>query len=130
MSVAIFIASESEIEGEDVFVDGKSLGSVEPTVLERIAEQAGCPHIYDLISQDPGELAEYLDELDEADLPSLEWYPAAEGLTAVRGLRDHITAHPTSVPNPEAVLTDLNEMERVLNVLDEHAVKFHFEMDF
>ena len=130
MSVAIYIACESEIEGEDTFVDGKSLGRVDPPVLEKIAAQAGCPYIYDLISQDPGELAEYLDEVDEADLPPLEWHPATAGLTAIRGLRDHIRAHPESVPEPEAVLADLEDIERVLTVLDEHSVKFHFEMDF
>ncbi len=129
MGVAIYIACESEIDGVDTHVDGKSLARVDPDVLENIENQVGCRHIYDLMSFDPDELAEYVDELDTADAAPVEWFPASEGLNTVRGLRDHISKDPSAVPDANAVLSDLNDMEGVLLILDKQGVGFHFAVD-
>ncbi len=130
MSVAIYIACETEIEGEDTFVDGKALGHVDPEVLERIEKNLSCRPIYDLMSQDAGELSEFLEDVGDDAIPAEQWFPAKEGLQTVRALRDYLLNDPASVPGSAEVIEDLVDFERVLTILDAHGVRFHFAMDF
>lgn len=69
-------------------------------------------------------------QIERDGIPAEEWFEPAEGLTVVRGLQAHISAHRKSVSQPAAVLADLAELEQVLLVAQKHSVLFHFAWDF
>ena len=130
MSVAIYIACESEPDGEDTFVSGKALGHVDPDTLAGIENKLGCTSVYDLMSVNPDDIAEFVEDLDESQIGAEEWYPPAEGLRTVRMLRDYIQGSPSSVPNWKDVIEDLTECERVLQLLEARGIGFHFAIDY
>lgn len=130
MSVAIYIACETELDGEDTFVCGKALGHVDPDVLERVEKKIGCKPLYEFMSYDPEDVAEFLDDPDESELAPEEWFSAREGLRTVQELQDHIRNNPSSVPNHQDVIEDLSECERVLKLLESRGIGFHFAIDY
>ena len=130
MSVAIYIVCESELEGEDTFVDGKALGHIDPNALEKLEKQIGCRPLYEFMSQNPDDMAEFLEDMEDSAIAPEEWFAAKDGLQTVRGLHKYIQANPSSVANAGDVLEDLSECERVLKLLDAHKVGFHFAIDY
>ncbi|MDP2228265.1 MAG: hypothetical protein Q8J78_12400 [Moraxellaceae bacterium] len=136
MSVALYIVLEKEIADFDVFVDGKAVGHAEEEVLEKICVDLGVPPLMVFFSQDPDELADFLDdELGEEapepdELPAEEWFDAAAGLVTVQTLADHLEAHPQAIENSAAIAEDLRDYQRVLERLKTEKVRWHFAMDF
>ena len=130
MSVAIYIACEFEPDGEDTFVDGKALGHVDPETLAVIEKKIGCRPLYDCMSVDPDDLDEFLDEPGESSVAAERWFPAKDGLQTVRELQSYIRKNPSSVPNSTAVVEDLSDCERVLEVLESRGIRFHFAIDY
>ena len=130
MSVAIYIACESDIEGEDTFVDGKALGHVDPEVLEAVEKNLPCKGIYDFMSASADEFAEFMDDVDDAEMADEVWHTAEQGLETVRLLRDYLRANPDSVPSAADVIEDLDDFERVLQLLESSGIGFHFAMDY
>lgn len=133
MSSAIYIVTKKQIKGFDAFVNGKAIGTVDGEALERLCKAAGVESLLGFISQDPDELADFLDEegVDGADaLPAEEWFTAERGLAAIQGLQAHLRANPGTLPGQAAVLDDLAEYEGVLLKLAEKKVDWHFAIDF
>lgn len=135
MSVAYYIVTREEPEDLDTFVNGKALAHLDDGVMDQLCEAAGVRSLLDFLSQDPEELEEFLaDEgiaLDEDNgLPDTEWFSAAEGLTAVRGLLTHLRQHPKAMPNTADIIEDLLEYEAVLLQLAERKIAWHLALDF
>jgi hypothetical protein len=68
---------------------------------------------------------------DEAVAGSNEtWFSPAEALDVVRGLRRRLEDHPDEVDDASQVVTELKEMETVLEASWEHRIRFHFSVDY
>ena len=61
-----------------------------------------------------------------ADLPAVRWFPAADGLAAVRALAAHLTAHPDSMSGQTDVVAELTALARELADAQRAGVRFRF----
>ncbi|HEV3146236.1 MAG TPA: hypothetical protein VGZ47_20280 [Gemmataceae bacterium] len=97
--------------------------------IDELAERLELRPLSRFFSTNPEAVSAYLAEqgLDPAqyDLPDEEWFEAAEGLEAVRGLLDAIRAEPTSIPKSDRILADLEAIEHVLAAAVLQDVRFH-----
>lgn len=135
MSAALYIVSEREIDGLDIFVDGKAVGHADEETLEAICVELGVPPLMAFYSENPAALADFLtEEMEEEapsrdELPAEEWFSAADGLVTVAALADHLQAHPSAVADAAAIVNDLRDYARVLERLKKAKVRWHFAMD-
>ncbi|MGC1276376.1 MAG: hypothetical protein WBC44_21955 [Planctomycetaceae bacterium] len=136
MGAALYVVFEKDIPDFDAFVNGKALSAAERP-LERVANQLGVTPLMSFFSIDPQEAADFLDEemLDEQgeesiDVPPEQWFDAGLGLKTVRALRQHLRDDPQVVRNAEAVLSDLDEFEAVLQRAEAAGVRWHLAVDY
>jgi hypothetical protein len=59
-------------------------------------------------------------------LPPEKWFDAAEGLTTVRALIEHVGANLNHFKQPNPILRDLKAVEALLAAAQESGVRFHF----
>lgn len=133
MGVALYIVTQQDVDF-DTFVDGKAVGRLEHELLEAACATAGVPSLLTFLSENPEELADFLDEEGiepdtELDIPQERWFQPAAGLLAVRGLLAHLREHPGSLPLQAAVIDDLEDYERVLTRLQVLDMPWHFAID-
>lgn len=125
MSVAYFIVLEREIDGLDTYLNGKDLAkSVE--ALDRAAASQGLKPLSEFVSLDPDVLGDFDEEEADSDSnepPSLQNFPAEDGLKTIQALLK-------SGKWPEGVVIDLQDCERILKEAARHQVGWHFEVDF
>lgn len=133
MSVSFFIVTEREIDGLDTFVNGKAIAGLSDEALQAACTAAGVGSIFDFVSADPEELADFLDDeaLDDSmELAPEEWFAAEEGLAWTVKLAAYLEAHPAAVDGSAEVLEDLAEYRAVFEALQSHGVRWHFQVDF
>lgn len=135
MGVALYIVVKKKIRGFDPFVNGKAIGHADEKAITDLCTMLGVPSLFSFISQDLGELEEFLlDEgldMEEPDeLPKEEWFSAEEGLVSVRALIAHLANNASALANAEAVIEDLREYEQVLVTLAEKKTLWHFAVDY
>ena len=95
--------------------------------LDRVARDAGLRSLDEFESDDPQYAVADLDlDPDELGLPPVEWFAAADGLTAVGRLIAHLNARPAAVPRQQDVLADLAAVEAELAQADRAGVRFRF----
>ena len=131
MGVALYIMPEREVDGLEVYVNGKALGRSE--LLDRLAEQAGVRPLMQFFSQDPAEAAAFF-EVEGVEPPaegfaSEQWYSATEGLATVLGLISYLEANGAAIPESSALIEDLHEFESVLSQLASEGVGWHLAVD-
>lgn len=133
MSVAYYIVLKSEIAGFDPFVNGKAVAHANDKTLATICASLKVKPIAEFVSQDPGELAELIEDagVDVPDeLPEEQWFKAEEGLATVRAIIKHLSENPKALKNSTAVVEELQEYELVLERLQKEGVLWHFAVDF
>lgn len=131
MGVAIYIQPKIEIEDFDDLVDGKAVAGVNEETWDGFCRELGVTSLMELASQNPEELNDLMDELEEdMELPDEQWFPASEGLKTVKALIAHLELNPGAVFDVGAVLEDLKGYERVLERFDREGIEFHFALDF
>src|SRR5688500_17363256 len=97
--------------------------------LDRVARDAGLRSLDEFESYDPQHVAGEFDlDAEELGLPPVEWFPAADGLAAVRALIAHLTSHPDSVRNQADVLVDLTNVEAEVAAADRAGVRIRFQV--
>ncbi len=122
MGSAYYIVLEHEIEGLDTTMDGKRLAQgIE--ALDAQAREAGVRPLSEFVSIPPEELAEFLGDANERELPPVQQFPADEGLKTVKALLAKTTGQ-----DPR-LTADLRECERILSKASENQVKWHFQID-
>lgn len=129
----IYIAIEKQIPGFDPFVNGKAVSRAKETDIDRICTEAGVRSLWAYVSQDPDELAGFLEDegmTPEGNLPEEEWYDPREGLSFVEKLSGHLKANPNCIKHSAAILEDLEEYESVFVVLVQNNIRWHFAVDF
>jgi hypothetical protein len=132
VSVAYYIVPEREIDGFDHFVNGKALGRANEKALVKLCKQLNVTPLTGFLSQDPDELAEFIEdegvEVPES-LPAEEWFDASAGLETVRALLQHLASEPKALKNSEAIIEDLRECEAVLARLAKENLRWHLALD-
>ena len=130
MSVAVFIVAERP--GPDISVDGKALGHADEEVLEALCRDLGVAPLSRFLSQDPEELADYLEDAatETGDLPEEQWFSASDGLSTVRALVNRLESRPDVLARSAEILEDLREFETALSVLEAEGIRWHLQMDF
>ncbi len=132
MGAALYIVPERDVEGFDTFVSGKALASCEQ--LDQYAELAGVRPLMQFFSQDPVELAEFLEsegiDPDPDALTEERWFPAADGLRSVRGILAFLAANPKTTSDLPAIVEDLYALESVLGRLETEGIRWHLAVDF
>jgi hypothetical protein len=96
--------------------------------LDRLATASGLTPLGAFESYDASDVEDYLDEDEEspADVPPVKWFPASDGLAAVRALAAHLAAHPNSVSVQAEVLSELGELAGELVDAERAGVRFRF----
>jgi hypothetical protein len=92
----IYIAIEKQIPGFDPFVNGKAVSRAKETDIDRICTEAGVRSLWAYVSQDPDELAGFLEDegmTPEGNLPEEEWYDPGKGCPSSRSCR--VISRPT-----------------------------------
>jgi hypothetical protein len=126
MGVAYFIVLDKEDPGFETFVDGKAVARASHSI-RAICDKLGLKSLDDLTSF--GALDEQFDvpkEYREEDTP---WFEPHEGIEWVGALCDYIETNPSSVKDPDRVLSDLDEYESVLKMAANIGAKWHLELD-
>ena len=82
-----------------------------------------------LLSENPAVLAEQMAaegfDPTRMRLPPERWFTAAEGLTVMRALIEHVTANLNDFKQPNPILRDLKAIEAVLIAAEAEGVRFH-----
>ena len=126
MGAALYIALEKEIPGVNSVIDGKMLSRAEKN-LEEAAQRLGVRPLMEFFSISADEASDLLGE-DTAgiEIPSVQWFSAAEGLKTVQAL----LAEAESSPDLKGAKDDLLDCERVLKEAEKHGVSWHLAIDF
>lgn len=133
MSVAYYIVPETEIQDFEHFVNGKALGHCDEARLSELCELLNIKPLMDFFSEDPEELAEFMEFIDEeapTEFPPLEWFDPAEGLRSAQALIEHLTVNPEAMEGSAEILDDLKEFEVVLSRLVQENIRWHLALDF
>lgn len=130
MGVFLFIELEHEISDLDDDLDGKAWAQGD-VPLDEIAGRIGLKTIADMTSCSSEQLADLMGDDPNVDLSGFEegWFEPAEGRLTVRGLVDHLEAHPSEMSGwryPEYVLEDLRAALGIFDAACEAGVRFHF----
>jgi hypothetical protein len=133
MAQAIVVTLESELADASAAYAkakaGKALAR-ETDRLDLAARTRKVPQITSLLSESQAALIAQMKEsgLDPAKMriPPEQWYPAADGLTTVRALAEHVTARMNDFKQPNPILRDLKAAEALLAAAEAAGVRFHF----
>ncbi len=131
MSLAYYMVAETDIEGLDLFVDGKALAHADQQRLSALCEALKVRDLMDFVSIGTDELEDLFDDGAAPDeLPDEQWFTAAEGLACVRALRERLRSGPGDLHDTEAVAEDLEAMESALVKLEQQGVRWHLAIDY
>lgn len=129
----LFIVLHREIPGFDSQVNGRMLSEREP-LLTRLAKTIDVVPLMEFFSQDPEEGAGFLEDLgvdpSEVELPEETWFSSLQGLQTVQTLRDHLLAHPATMPDTDRIVEELEDWIRVLNKATQEKIPWHLAVDF
>lgn len=133
MGVFLFPAVEGETTGWAEFRSaGKPLARV-ILQLEKIAKKNQLSPLYDfydmlreqaiaeLLGGDPDDPSTY----DEAKIPAEKWFDPSEGLETVEFYIQYVEGHAVDFHNPDSVLKDLREFERILRAAKSAGKRWH-----
>jgi hypothetical protein len=97
--------------------------------IDDLASGLGLQPLSGFFCPDKEEVVAYLRDQgvnpDDDAIPDPEWFDASDGLATVRGLLARLRDDPTSVPQGEKVISDLEDLERALVPAELHGVRFH-----
>ena len=132
MALAIIVTVEKEISELADYLKAKP-GKALARELEKIDFAARCvkaTQMSEMISESQAALAEQMREsgMDPTKmrLPPEMWYPAGDGLKAVRALIEYVSGHLNDFKQPNPILRDLKAAEALLAAAEAAGARFHF----
>jgi len=141
MGVAYFVTLERDIDGLDTMMSGKALSSADfedkcEKTITRIAQELGITPLTDFLSFSLDTILGHM-ELTREEAPQNvidnikpeEWFDPGDGIASASALISFLTEHPTVTPNVKWVISDLEEIIRILTVAQENGVRWHLEID-
>jgi hypothetical protein len=126
MSLAWYIVLEGRIPAFDSAVNGKALARA-GDALDALAESVGDQPLMEFFSMSAEEFSAFADAegLTAEHLPHGQWFFAADGLRTI----DALTQAAEHGAFDQRVLADLKEFGRVLEVAQNHGVRWHLAVD-
>ena len=116
----------------DAFVNGKAIAR-EARRLTRVAMSIGLRPIDDFVSFNGDEFETSVEEFRVEGVITLtnqQWFTPEEGLAWVDAMCEHIKSNPKAVKDPEGILSDLGEYERVLHLAKDAQSRWHLSVDY
>jgi hypothetical protein len=130
MAASLYIVTEGDDPGFDIFVNGQALARNEDA-LERLAERLHVTPLLEFFSADENSMALLLEQgAGSPDwarhLPQPQWFGATDGLLTVRTLIDFLVETPAALGSEtQSVMVELREYERVLRKAAQHGLRWH-----
>lgn len=125
MSLAWYVVLDREVPNLDPFMNGKALARSAPAIAS-MAARLGVRDLGDFISTSPAEIADLVEDEIADELPAESWYSPEEGLRVVRAMVTEVAKS----SRMGDVLTDLRELERVLDRAQQVGARWHLAVDF
>jgi len=132
MALAYVVTLEKEIPAMVAYTkagSGRALAR-ESERLDTAARTKKVAAITSMLSENPAKLiAQLIEEgFDPTRMrfPAEAWFPASDGLAAVRGLIEHVSGNLNNFKQPNPILRDLKAVEEILSAAEAAGVRFHF----
>jgi hypothetical protein len=133
MAQAILVTLEKEVPEASAAYAKSKTGKALARELDRVdfaARKCKVAQPSSLLSENPAALIEEMKaqgfDPSKMRVPPEQWFPAAEGLTSVRGLIAQVTATLNDFKQPNPILRDLKAAEALLAAAEAAGVRFHF----
>jgi hypothetical protein len=122
MSLAYYPNFEHLLEGFDpvTVFDGKALAKASDALMV-IAKRLKVTSLEEFFGAVP--------ELDDIDIEE-RWFNPEEGLKTVIALTDYLQQHPKVIPVQKAVIEDLQNLQKVLELAQQSNIRWHLAIDF
>lgn len=135
MSESYYITLEQDIDDIDIMPSAKALARAMERV-DEITDEIGVTRLSDFIADEGEDISEIVEQ-EGWDLGGFSsstggehWFDAADGLETVRAIAGYVESDPESVKRPKALLEELKEFEKVLEIALSHHVRFRLEADY
>ncbi|MFO1495577.1 MAG: hypothetical protein U1F26_13075 [Lysobacterales bacterium] len=135
MSESYYITLEQNLDEIDIMPSGKALAKMMDRI-DEITDEIGVTRLSDFIGGESEDLSE-IAEQEGWDLGGFgssaggnSWFDAADGLDTVRALAGYIESDPDSIKRAKSLLEELKEFEKVLEIAQNHNVRFRLEADY
>ncbi len=135
MSESFYINLEQNLDEIDVMPAGKALAKMMDR-LDEITDEIGVTRLADFIANDGEDMSELVEQEGwdlggfAATAGGAHWFDAGDGLDTVRALAGYIESDPDSIKRAKALLEELKEFEKVLEIAQTHNVRFRLEADY
>ena len=133
MALAIVVTLEKDLPDAIAPYVKAKVGRALAREIERLdlaARTRKVPAIESFLSESVEKLREQLRadgfDPDKMRLPAEQWFDAADGLTTVRALHEHVSANLNNFKQPNPILKDLKATDALLVAAHSVAVRFHF----
>jgi hypothetical protein len=135
MSESYYIALERDLDEIEIMPSGKALAKMIDR-LDEIADEIGVTRLSDFIGGETEDLSEIAEQEGwdlggfGASTSGAQWFDASEGLDSVRALAGYIESDPDAIKRAKALLEELAEFEKALELAQQHNVRFRLEVDY
>ena len=136
MSESYFITLEQDLDEIDIMPSGKALAKMMDRI-DEITDEIGVTRMSDFVAGGENEDFSEIAEQHGWDLGGFgsragaeEWFEAADGLDTVRAVAGYIESDPDSIKRARALIDELKEFEKVLELAQTHHVRFRLEADY
>lgn len=134
MGAALFPVLQKKIQDFDpsLEVSGKAL-SHHSELIDAACKQLGIKSLWDFYDESPEEMEDHLGEELSPELAetlakeTLHWFDPAEAITMIHTLRPHLSQHQDAAA--DAIIRDLDDLERVLNRAVQEKTRFRLALD-
>lgn len=132
MPLGLAIKLDSDVhEAHPLSVSGHGVAQA-IEVLDKVAKQYNVTPLSSFMSYAQEEVPDAAEGQDLQNLDTFvineSWFDPGRAMFTVRALCDWVTANPNLVPHPEAVIEDLNNLDKVLKDAEHIGVRFHFAL--
>ena len=135
MSESFYINLEQNLDEIDIMPAGKAMAKMMDR-LDEITDEIGVTRLADFIANDGEDMSELVEQEGwdlggfAATAGGAHWFDAADGLDTVRALAGYIESDPSSIKRAKALLEELKEFEKVLEIAQTNNVRFRLEADY
>jgi hypothetical protein len=135
MSESYYIALEQDLDEIDIMPSGKAVAKMMDR-LDEITDEIGVTRLSDFVGGESEDLSEIAEQEGwdlggfGASTGGAQWFDASDGLDTVRALAGYIESDPDSIKRAKALLEEFAEFQKVLEIAQQHNVRFRLEVDY
>ena len=135
MSESYYINLEQPLDDIDIMPSGKAVAKMMDRI-DEITDEIGVTRLSDFVAGDGEDMSELVEQEGwdlggfAATAGGAHWFDASDGLYSVRALVGYIESDPDSIKRAKALMEELREFEKVLEIAQTHNVRFRFESDY